>query len=213
MCCAQFDVANRQETTAFDDLGSTKLSKKQGRGGRFGGLGAELGGIWGGFGMDDDDDERPRRPGSPLAGDEGSSTVGGGGLAALDDEPTVHVMGGGHRRGKDVVFGGGFGMVSGLTADLRKGGELPEGLELIGGDPLFEEQEDGSQALVLPEGSYLKVTMPYVSPWSLEDDGRLHSYSLMVAMRLDRMPQTTQPIFNGGGPPSQGEQLEHVQAG
>ena len=51
----QFDVTNRREAETFDDLGSTKLSKRANRS-RFGGLGVEFGGIWGGFaGMDDDE--------------------------------------------------------------------------------------------------------------------------------------------------------------
>ena len=58
----QFDVTNRREAETFDDLGSTKLSKRANRS-RFGGLGVEFGGIWGGFaGMDDDDDVRAARP-------------------------------------------------------------------------------------------------------------------------------------------------------
>ena len=126
-------------------------------------------------------------------------------------------------------------MATGLTADLRQGGELPEGLELVGGEASFEEQEDGSQALVLPEGGYLRISLPAVSPWSLEDDGRFHRWSFLLAvrsshhphfthlqspihlrhrllqMRVDRLPAATLQLFNGGGPPAQGEQLEHVQ--
>ena len=82
---------------------------------------------------------------------------------------------------------------------------------MVGGDPSFEEQEDGSHALVVPEGAYLKVSLPHVSPWSLEDDGRLHRYSLLLALRLDRLPLSGTPLFNGGGLPAQGEALEHVQ--
>ena len=33
----------------------------------------------------------------------------------------------------------------------------------------------------------------------------------MVAMRVDRLPVSTLPIFNGSGPPAAGEALEHVQ--
>ena len=113
---------------------------------------------------------------------------------------------------------GGFGMVSGLTVDLRKGGTLPDGLDLVGGEPVFEEQEDGSQALILPEGSYLRLAMPYVSPWSLEDDGRLHSYSLTVALRVSRLPggggaAATLPLFHGGAELSadDADDVEHVQ--
>ena len=46
--------------------------------------------------------------------------------------------------------------------------------------------EDGSQAMVVPEGAHLKLSMCGVSPWMLEEDGRLHDYSLLLAVRLDR---------------------------
>ena len=120
----------------------------------------------------------------------------------------------GRRRGrgdKDTGLGG-WGMVTGLTADLRGGGDLPDGLDIIGGDAVFEEQEDGDQALVVPEGAYLRLAVPSISPWGLEDDGKLHRFSLMIAMRLDRLPAAALPVFNGGPPANQGEQLEHVQA-
>ena len=76
-------------------------------------------------------------------------------------------------------------------------------MQVVGGDPSYEEQEDGSQALLMPENSYLKLSLPQVSPWTLEDDGRLHRFSLLVAMRLDRLPPATMPLFNGGAPPAQ----------
>ena len=65
-------------------------------------------------------------------------------------------------RGKDKEWGWGSNAVTAVTADLRNGGPLPEGVEVIGGDPAYEEQEDGSQALIMPEGAYLKLAIPHV---------------------------------------------------
>lgn len=127
--CAQFDVSNRCEPESFDDLSTTKLSRRAIRN-RFGGLGVEFGGIWSGFaGLDDDDEDQERkRPGSPGGGAAGVSSL----LGAVDDEPTVDELGSSHRRaGRRDAMLSGFGMVSGITAELRKGGTLPDGLELV----------------------------------------------------------------------------------
>ena len=35
-------------------------------------------------------------------------------------------------------------------------------VQVVGGDPSYEEQEDGSQALLMPENSYLKLSLPQV---------------------------------------------------
>ena len=183
------------------------MQRRAGRTGRFGGLGASLGGIWGGIGgLDDDDDDDEQRPAGILGGS--LLSVGAGTSADAVGEGTSS-----RRRRGDLDGGvGGWGLVTGLTADLRSGGELPEGLEVIGGDATFEEQEDGDQALVVPEGASLRLTVNNISPWGLEDDGKLHRYSVMLAMRLDRLPAAAMPLFNGGPPANQGEQLEHVQA-
>ena len=161
------------------------------------------GGYWGARSDDSDDDE-----------------CAGGRVVTVrapsdDDEPGV-----GEEDGKAKpkrfsrctgITPGYTGMMAsvGLTADLRKSGELPEGVEVVGGDVNFEEQEDGDSALVLPEGAYLKFAtrMP---GWMLEDDGRLHRYSICVAMRLDRLPPKPLPLLNGGAPPQQGETTESV---
>lgn len=99
-----------------------------------------------------------------------------------------------------------------VCADLRRAREgLPEGLEIVGGEPTFEEQEDGDSALIVGEGTYVKVCLPPMSPWMLEDDGRIHRYSLLMALRIDRLPAAAIPIFNGGMPPSPGEAgVDHV---
>jgi len=191
-----FDASSKTEKKDFDDLGTSKQSKKAARSGnRFGGLGAALGGIWGGgLGSDDDDDdEKPGGAlGRPLSEVTSALTIGG---AAAADEPGIGELSPRRKRGGEtfggVTFGGWGEMATGLTADLRQGGELPEGLELVGGEASFEEQEDGSQALVLPEGGYLRISLPHVSPWSLEDDGRFHRWSIMLAVRTSHHPHFT----------------------
>ena len=89
-------------------------------------------------------------------------------------------------------------------------GAMPDGVQLLGGEAVFEEQEDGSQALVMPEGGFLKVTVN-ASPWVLEEDGRLHNFTIVMAIRLDVIPTTSLPLFNGGAPPPSGEKVENVQ--
>lgn len=37
-----------------------------------------------------------------------------------------------------------------------------------------------------------------ISPWTLEDDGKLHSYTLILALRLDALPTSALPLFTGG---------------
>ena len=53
---------------------------------------------------------------------------------------------------------------------------MPDGVQLLGGEAVFEEQADGSQALLLPEGAFLKLQLN-ASPWVLAEDGRLHQYT------------------------------------
>ena len=81
-------------------------------------------------------------------------------------------------------------------------------MEIIGGEGTFEDQEDGAAALVVPEGAYVKLQLPGMSPWQLEEDGRLHRYSLLMAVRLDRLPAAAMALFNGGVPLSQGENVD-----
>ncbi|KAL3933725.1 MAG: hypothetical protein SGPRY_000159 [Prymnesium sp.] len=49
------------------------------------------------------------------------------------------------------------------------------------------------------------------SPWALSEDGRLHTYTLILALCVDSLPSTSLPIFNGGPPPPQGEKVENLQ--
>lgn len=83
---------------------------------------------------------------------------------------------------------------------------MPEGVQLMGGEPVLEEQEDGGQALLVPEGAFLKLTLP-ASPWALAEDGRLHEYTVVLALRLGELPSTPLPLFNGGAPPPQGDKV------
>ena len=98
-----------------------------------------------------------------------------------------------------------------MRADLRVPctGGLPDGLEVIGGEGNFEEQEeDGASAFLVPEGAYVKVCLPAMPPFQLEDDGRLHRYSVLMAMRMDRLPTGAMPLFNGSAPPAHGEVID-----
>lgn len=191
-----FDPSNREERRNFDNPSDSIMSRRQGRASRLGSIGA-LGGlsIWtDALDLDDDDDDDGI---GRLLHARGSPSRSAGVNATLEELEEARGKDGerspgrgkgkqptGAGKGKDVSFGGGWAhAVSGTTADLRKGGSLPEGLEVVGGDPTYEEQEDGAQALIMCEGSYMKVTLPQVSPWSLEDDGRLHRFSIMIAMR------------------------------
>ena len=49
------------------------------------------------------------------------------------------------------------------------------------------EQDDGSLALQLPEAAHLRCCLR-VSPFLLQEDGRLHSWTMVACIRLDRLP-------------------------
>ena len=88
---------------------------------------------------------------------------------------------------------------------------LPEGVQLVGGEALLEEGDDGAKALLVPEGTFLKLVLP-AAPWALKEDGRLHDYTLVLALRLGEMPSAPLPLFNGGGPPAQGDKVRGAAA-
>jgi hypothetical protein len=93
--------------------------------------------------------------------------------------------------------------MAGLTADFREGGGLPDGLQLAGAEPEIVEDEDGTHSLLLPpdESVCPVLCLGYdhgISPWTLEDDGKLHAYTLIIALRLDNLPSSSLPLFNGG---------------
>ena len=88
---------------------------------------------------------------------------------------------------------------------------LPEGVQLVGGEALLEEGDDGAKALLVPEGTFLKLVLP-AAPWALKEDGRLHEYTLVLALRLGEMPSAPLPLFNGGGPPAQGDKVRAAAA-
>ena len=192
-----FDPSNRDEGSTHDEAGDTKLSRRQGRASRFGGLAGI--GIWTDALDFDDDDDAPDL-GQLLDNPRRASAE-----ASTDSKPKG--------KGKESLDWGLTPAVHGVTADFRSIGQLAEGFEVVGGDPAYEEQEDGGQALLMPEGSYLKLSLPHVSPWSLEDDGRVHRFSLLLAMRLDSLPAQALPLFNGGGPDSAGDPVQVYKNG
>jgi thiol-disulfide isomerase/thioredoxin len=120
----------------------------------------------------------------------------GGGSASSAMAAAATSPGGGHDQGE-------------LPPVQKPKLELPEGVQVVGGDVTYEEQEDGSYALLVPEGAFLKVSLS-ATPWVLEEDGRLHNFTMVLAVRLDAMPSATVPIFSGGAPPPPGEKVENV---
>ena len=63
-------------------------------------------------------------------------------------------------------------------------------------------------ALHLPEGSQLTASLP-VKPRVLAEDGRLHEYTLLLAMRLERLPTSGAPVLSSASP--QTEESEVVE--
>ena len=61
-----------------------------------------------------------------------------------------------------------------MSADLREkaANGLPEGLEVVGGEASFEEQEDGSQALAVPEGAEPGTILTFSLPASVGGEDR-----------------------------------------
>ena len=204
-----FDKSVRTDEHVVDDFDSTKLGQKKKRATKRGGGGR--GAIFGisfstavdGSGdddssADDDDDDRPK---GSLFGESVSSA--GASTAA-------------------------YGPAR-ISADLRKGGDLPPGLSLVaasssgaggagaagaaGGSRLVED-EDGSHSLPLRASEHLLVRMGRehgLTSWELEADGRLHEYSLLFALKLDKLPsahQTPLRLFSGGAAMSADEAKE-----
>ena len=64
-------------------------------------------------------------------------------------------------------------------------------------------------ALTLPEGAHLQCQLR-CSPWILQEDGRLHQWTLCVAMRLDRLPSSALALASGRPAPGNGEKVENV---
>jgi hypothetical protein len=77
------------------------------------------------------------------------------------------------KAGEGVAAGAGEGQGAGQGegGGAQHGGGkvlMPEGVQLLGGEALLEEQEDGGHALLVPEGAFLKLTLP-ASPWVLAE--------------------------------------------
>ena len=189
----------------FDDLDKTKMSQKQARRGRFAGFGG-FGGAFSnfhGYGEDSSDEETTAAKPAGCSSAGRRVTIGGEEeLGSSDDAFSDGEDRTGYRRATAAV--------NGLAVDLRTASGLPDGVEVVGGEASFEEQEDGDKALLVPEGAYLKVALPGMSSWMLEDDGRLHDYTLLMAVRLDRLPSAAMPLFNGGAPPTPHEPVDSV---
>ena len=223
----RFEAKEPEQDPGFDDLDDTKFGKKQEKLGRLN-LGAGASNIMG-MGVDAEDelldmldlwsdagsDPQPgkgKAAASKGGGDQASRRMMGEvGYLSLGAASTVDLVADfrslkGSEKGKDAA---------GSSAEVGEAGPsgarvaMPDGVALVGGDAAFEEQSDGSQALLMPECSFLKVQLN-ASPWVLAEDGRLHSYTVLMALRLESMPTATMPLFNGGAPAPSGEKVENV---
>ena len=67
----------------------------------------------------------------------------------------------------------------------------------------YETQEDGSQALVLPGDMSLRMGLgpeQNLFHWMTEKDGKIHGYTLTMALKVDTLP-SSEPLllFHGRG--------------
>ena len=125
----------RVEENTCDDAQKTKMAAKESQRSRYGGY------LWGdsaAASSDDDDDATGARP---LAKGR-RVTIGGVAEDSSDDEPQVKSAGGVAGAADALRRSRRWGAYAsvGVAADLRAGGEggLPDGLELVGGEGLFE---------------------------------------------------------------------------
>ena len=155
--------AKRVESDTFDDASKTKLAQKEKSRSRWGGF-SFLGAGMSAMSDTDDDDEDA---GGLMAGPRRSAHTRRSAKSGLDSDDEGKASDGeGHshqKMGRGGRREGGYwgGRPAELSADLRTEG-LCDGLEIVGGDAAFEEQEDGDKALIVPEGAYVKVTMPAI---------------------------------------------------
>lgn len=148
---------------------------------------------------------QPRTGSSKRAEERGVGTVGFKGLGSVSKVDLVADF---RNRIRTRA-----GASSSSAAVVESKNEMPEGVKLLGAgssEPVFEEQEDGSHALQLPEGAFLKLELS-ASPWVLHEDGKLHAYTIVLAIRVDALRSTPTPLFNGGAPVPSGEKVESVQ--
>lgn len=224
----EFTASAPKQESKFDAVNESKMSKKEANRARFAGPGLGLGagagrlGLGGAgssaladldvFDLDSSDSDTPA---------VGTRNRNRASSDSSDDAPLP-----GRRRGGDLggalglgAFGGNLGALStaSFAVDWRTSQPpavgryvLPGGVEMVGGEPTLEEQEDGSSALVVPEGAHLKCALR-CSPWILQEDGRLHQWTICCAMRLDRLPSSALAIASGRPAPSNGEKTENVQ--
>ena len=105
---------------------------------------------------------------------------------------------------------------AGLSVDMRLGlKEIPHGLSVIDGkgstidlpDLHFEEQEDSNIAMVLREDMSLRMSLGSAHnlySWTLGKDGKVHTYTLHMAIKLDKLPRNSIKLFHGRGAAAEG---------
>ena len=66
----------------------------------------------------------------------------------------------------------------------------------------LEEQQDSNVALVLPGEASLRMSLGpahNLFSWSTQTDGKVHSYTLNLAIKLDKLPSASLLLFHGRG--------------
>ncbi|KAJ1631734.1 hypothetical protein T492DRAFT_838988 [Pavlovales sp. CCMP2436] len=154
-----------------------------------------------------------------------------------DDDGALPAASAKKRATDDDDYYGSYYDNAGLAADFREGGGLPDGLSYTSGaEPtlLADEfllpaepsrapctnlpppEQDGSYSLQMPadETAHLSMNLGYeqgITSWSVEDDGKLHTFTLVLAIRLENLPTTNLPLFTGG-PASSAEGKNALEA-
>jgi len=202
------DQNQRQEKEEFDSVEDTKASKKTGGVGLEGfglGLGDWLATDLGtgpnlrGFGGDSTDGERS-------SDDEGGSSK----RHVTKRSPNSPSKGGWGKGGGWGRGGASYWDPAGLSVDLRSGLlELPQGLTVIDSkganvntpDLKFEEQADSNMALVIRNETLRMSLGPShnLYSWTTEKDGKVHSYTLNFAIKLEKLPSSNRLLFHGRG--------------
>ena len=133
------EKTGRVDANKTSDLSKTKDQAKEERRGRRGGFGfSRWSGTGGSDGGESDDALAGRRRvtiGGTFDDDSSDDGLDADGRATLNER--LGIAGSPSRLGGTH---GGF-YARGVTADFRKAGSLPEGVEIIGGDAVFEEQD------------------------------------------------------------------------
>ena len=150
-----------------------------------------------------------------LRGFGGASTDAS--LSSSEDDDTIEAEGklSANRTAKDNTGDGrGIWDPAGLDIDFRNrvaGDDLPSGFTVVNAkgvsvepqDLKYETQEDSSTALVLTGDMVMRMCLGpehNLFHWMTAQDGKIHEYTLTLAIKLDRLPTAHPlPLFHGRG--------------